>query len=61
MQQDKTHRPDAPTDYPYLRQGHALIKGAVLYFSIFYRDSGKDDASLALSALENAVVVDLKR
>jgi predicted Zn-dependent protease len=56
---DKRHDPGNPKDYPFLRQGHALIKGAVLYFSIFSREAGSSDAAKALELVSKARILHL--
>lgn len=56
---DKRHDPGNPKDYPFLRQGHALIKGAVLYFSIFSREAGMTDAAKGLELVSKASILHL--
>jgi len=56
---DSTHDPDAPGDYPMVRQGLASINGSALYFTILFSEDGKDEALLGFDAIANARVMDL--
>lgn len=56
---DRYYHEEDVGDYPFRRQGFALVENSVLQFTMLYRESGKEDVDKALDAIARAEVLSL--
>lgn len=56
---DRYYHEGAANEYPYQRQGYAVIDGTILSFWMLYGEDSREDAGKALESLVHAKVMDL--
>lgn len=58
---DKNYNPEDKKDYRFITRGWAVMERSIVFFSIFYRESGLEEAKLAWEAMTTAHMVDLSK